>query len=751
MDDQTPTQLSSTSTQPPSSSSEPSSFQNPDPYSNPLFLHPADSSSLTLVSEKLVGEPNYNLWSRSVIKALTTKNKLGFIYGEIPQPSTDHPDFGSWSRCNALVATWLANSVSSDIGSQILYLDDAHAIWQTLETRFKQSNVSKIFSVEQRIDNLRQGSLDLNSFFTKLNALWEELNNYEPYPVCSCGGCSCQANMKLLDILARRNVVKFLMKLNDSFTQARRHILMIDPLPSLAKVYNLISQEEHHRSSILSPSDSVVFQASSSFPRPKHSFSLNPTSKPRPQCTHCGLLGHTISRCYKLHGYPSSTRNHPSPSTKPPLLPTPKHFSPSRPFASVNLVTRDIPSHGSEQPAITSASDPLAQAQVLFDQFQSRLKTLGISSTDSALTAPTPTAPSAPTSGIFPSLPVIFSALEPYFSFPPSVWILDTGASSHICCDSRLFSDLHCISPITITLPNGDAMSVSFSGSVILSEFITLTSVLYVPCFRFNLLRVSALTQNTSLTVCFSHDSYLIQDPTRGLTIGKGSRSNNLYIMAMQGASTASYVPASLCTAVSVSSDDLWHLRLGHPSTYRIQGSAASSQPKFSVSPGFYHGCNICPLAKQPRLSFPFGGHRCSASFDVIHLDVWGPFHVETYDGYKYFFTLVDDFSRLTWVYLLHSKSDVLSKFSEFLAYVQTQFQTTVKQIRSDNAPELAFTKLLQAKGIHHQFSCPYTPQQNSVVERKHRHILNVARLYYFSPTYLLFIGENVSKLLSTL
>lgn len=80
----------------------------------------------------------------------------------------------------------------------------------------------------------------------------------------------------------------------------------------------------------------------------------------------------------------------------------------------------------------------------------------------------------------------------------------------------------------------------------------------------------------------------------------------------------------------------------------------------------------------------------------------------------------------------MRNKSDVKTVFPAFLTHVQTQFNTIVKKVRSDNAPELAFTELFQCKGIIHQFSCAYTPQQNSVVERKHQHLLNVARALLF-------------------
>ena len=99
----------------------------------------------------------------------------------------------------------------------------------------------------------------------------------------------------------------------------------------------------------------------------------------------------------------------------------------------------------------------------------------------------------------------------------------------------------------------------------------------------------------------------------------------------------------------------------------------------------------------------------------------------------------------MTWIYLLKNKSSVTTVFPEFLRFIHTQYKYNIKAIRTDNAPELAFTDLLKANGIKHYFSCPYTPQQNSVVERKHQHILNVTRAHLFqSKVPLLYWGECI-------
>lgn len=116
----------------------------------------------------------------------------------------------------------------------------------------------------------------------------------------------------------------------------------------------------------------------------------------------------------------------------------------------------------------------------------------------------------------------------------------------------------------------------------------------------------------------------------------------------------------------------------------------------------------------------------------MLHIDLWGPFSVTTAEGYKHFLTIVDDHTRVTWVYLLRTKAEVLKAFPEFLMMIEKQYNAQVKGVRSDNAPELRFTELYKSKGIQAYHSCPETPEQNSVVERKHHHILNVARALMF-------------------
>lgn len=132
-------------------------------------------------------------------------------------------------------------------------------------------------------------------------------------------------------------------------------------------------------------------------------------------------------------------------------------------------------------------------------------------------------------------------------------------------------------------------------------------------------------------------------------------------------------------------------------------------------------------------------------AFDLPHIVLWGPFFVSTSEGYKHFLTIVDDHTRVSWVYLLRIKSEVLQVFPGFLKMIENQFQTTVKAVRSDKSPELKFAELFRSNGIQSFHSCPETPQQNSVVERKHQHILNMVRALMFqSHLPLEFWGDCI-------
>ena len=79
--------------------------------------------------------------------------------------------------------------------------------------------------------------------------------------------------------------------------------------------------------------------------------------------------------------------------------------------------------------------------------------------------------------------------------------------------------------------------------------------------------------------------------------------------------------------------------------------------------------CYVCPLAKQTRLSFPISTISSTKPFELIHCDIWGPHKKISYSGARYFLTIVDDFSRYTWIFLMRHKSETQSNIRTFFAW----------------------------------------------------------------------------------
>jgi transposase InsO family protein len=112
-----------------------------------------------------------------------------------------------------------------------------------------------------------------------------------------------------------------------------------------------------------------------------------------------------------------------------------------------------------------------------------------------------------------------------------------------------------------------------------------------------------------------------------------------------------------------------------------------------------------------------------SRPLELLHMDLFGPVAYLSIRGSKYGLVIVDDFSCFTWAFFLQDKSETQGTLKRFLRRAQNEFELKVKKIRSDNGSEF-----LEEEGIKHEFSAPYTPQQNGVVERKNRTLIDMTR-----------------------
>lgn len=136
-------------------------------------------------------------------------------------------------------------------------------------------------------------------------------------------------------------------------------------------------------------------------------------------------------------------------------------------------------------------------------------------------------------------------------------WIVDTGASHHICYDSSLMDSLFNIRPIEAGLPNGETTQAIKIGCVKFNDKLTLKNVLFVLELNCNFLSVSQLLFQDQLSLHFTYTKCVVQDHTLRMKIGVGEQIRGLYYLTMGEPVWVS--------VVSVLEAALWHKRLGHP------------------------------------------------------------------------------------------------------------------------------------------------------------------------------------------
>ena len=206
----------------------------------------------------------------------------------------------------------------------------------------------------------------------------------------------------------------------------------------------------------------------------------------------------------------------------------------------------------------------------------------------------------------------------------------------------------------------------------------------------------------------------------------QGTRQGDLYIL--QGSTVTGN--SSFVSQSKASDNSLWHMRLGHMSERGIEilckkgllGNLKMETLQF---------CEDCVYGKQHRLKFPKGVHTTKATLDLVHADCWGPSKVPSLGGARYFLSVIDDYSRKTWVFMMKQKFEAFQNFKHWTVLMRNQTGKRVKRLRTDNGLEFCseeFNNLCKEEGIARQHIFRHTPQQNGVAERMNRTLLERAR-----------------------
>ena len=300
--------------------------------------------------------------------------------------------------------------------------------------------------------------------------------------------------------------------------------------------------------------------------------------------------------------------------------------------------------------------------------------------------------------------------------------IVDSGASHHMISDLGLLENLE---PVLGNVVIAIGIKVPIKGIEKLKLFDKESKAFYMPSFTSNLLSVKRATIDLNALAIFGPNEFHFQDIETHRVLGKGTTRNDLYVL--EGLSSQDTLNSLVASSDSSVSSDFWHARLGHPHSRALRLLLPSIQFQNDL-------CEACILGKHCKTVFQKSMHTYEHCFDLVHSDVWTSPH-SSRDNYKYFVTFIDEKSKYTWVTMLRSKDRVLDAFTNFQTYVTNHYNAKIKCFRSDNGGEYTsqqFQQQLLKHGITHQTSCPYTPQQNGVAERKNRHLMEVARSMMF-------------------
>ena len=166
-------------------------------------------------------------------------------------------------------------------------------------------------------------------------------------------------------------------------------------------------------------------------------------------------------------------------------------------------------------------------------------------------------------------------------------------------------------------------------------------------------------------------------------------------------------------------SQHTWHQRLGHPGSDVLRNLVSNNfiSCNKTKSPVL---CHACQLGKHVRLPFSLSKTIVKSPFDIIHSYLWTS-PLPSISGITYYVLFLDHFSHYLWVYPLQNKSDALSKFVHFRAFVKNQFNCDIKSLQCDHGGDFdnhALHQLFTSNGISIRFSCPRASQHNGKSER---------------------------------
>ncbi|KAL4581663.1 hypothetical protein LXL04_006189 [Taraxacum kok-saghyz] len=532
--------------------------QNSTPNSNPK----QNDSNMFLVTSQLIGSENYMQWKYSIQIALGAKKKVGFIDGNSKKPNVEGNELDDWTSNDCMVRSWLLNAISKEIVGAFIFAATAHELWNELEEQFSESNGPLIYQLQRQIASINQGDASVSKYYTNLKQLWDQLSCLLQLPMCNCGSAKAMA-----DFAASTRLMQFLMGLNDTFESLRNQILVLDPLPSVHKAYSMalsVEKQKEVQINFSIPTENAMFvKTSNQNSGEKRQFSYKPKNDPKNRnnndkyCNYCKVNGHTRDACFKLNGYPDWYKD---------LKDKRKGNANAAHMANTNQHDNNPLFENNE-----STQDNSESMNALFQQFSQFMKSNQNQKMDSQFA-------NFSHFGDFAGMNVSMLNSLKSDKFDKNMWIIDTGATAHMCSHLSYMENSKKVTSYTpIYLPDGSIKAVTHTGVIELSSKLILKNVLHVPDFKCNLLSVRCLAFTANIVFKFFSTHCILQDLETNEVVAEGKVLGKLYVLdancllnIIDRSRNDENVNKSCNVVHSCNVDkdsfSVWHKRLGHSS-----------------------------------------------------------------------------------------------------------------------------------------------------------------------------------------